>query len=115
MAEIETFPNSYPDREYEITHVNPEFTSVCPVTGLPDFATITVYYIPDALCIELKSLKYYYLAFRDRGIYFESCINQILDDLVEVCAPRYMKVTGEFNTRGGIHSIIEAEYEKSVE
>ncbi len=113
MAGIDTFPNKYPDRDYEITHVNPEFTSVCPMTGLPDFATITVYYIPDALCIELKSLKYYFLEFRNKGIYFESAINQILDDLVEVCAPRYMKVTGAFNTRGGIHSIITAEHVSS--
>jgi 7-cyano-7-deazaguanine reductase len=115
MPTIETFPNKYPDRDYEITHVNPEFTSVCPVTGLPDFATITVYYIPDQLCIELKSLKYYYLDFRNKGIFFESCVNQILDDLVEACKPRYMKVAGEFNTRGGIHSLIEAEYTPPME
>lgn len=115
MPTIETFPNKYPQRDYEITHVNPEFTSVCPVTGLPDFATITVYYIPDQLCIELKSLKYYYLDFRNKGIYFESCVNQILDDLVDVCRPRFMKVTGEFNTRGGIHSVIEAEYAQPME
>ena len=86
--------------------------SVCPVTGLPDFATITVYYIPDKLCIELKSLKYYYLDFRNKGIYFESCVNQILDDLVDACKPRYMMVSGKFNTRGGIHSLVEVEYEK---
>jgi len=110
MAKIETFPNKYPDREYEITHVNPEFTSVCPMTGLPDFATITVYYFPDTLCIELKSLKYYFLEFRNKGIFFETAVNNILDDLVSVCKPRYMQVTGEFNTRGGIHSIINAEY-----
>jgi 7-cyano-7-deazaguanine reductase len=110
MATIDTFPNKYPGRDYEITHVNPEFTSVCPVTGLPDFATITVHYIADELCIELKSLKYYFLDFRNKGIYFESAVNQILDDLVAVCAPRSMKVTGAFNTRGGIHSIITAEH-----
>ncbi|MBN1449200.1 MAG: NADPH-dependent 7-cyano-7-deazaguanine reductase QueF [Bacteroidetes bacterium] len=110
MPSIDTFPNTYPNRDYEITHVNPEFTSVCPVTGLPDFATITLYYIPDELCIELKSLKYYYLEFRNKGIYFESSVNEILDDLVEACKPRYMKITGEFNTRGGIHSIVETEY-----
>ena len=109
---VETFPNKYPARDYGITHVNPEFTSVCPMTGLPDFATITVYYIPDALCVELKSLKYYYLAFRNKGIFFETAVNEILDDLVGVCKPRYMKVMGAFNTRGGIHSIIEAEYTK---
>jgi len=110
MPTIETFPNSYPKRDYEITHVNPEFTSVCPVTGLPDFATITVYYVPDKLCIELKSLKYYYISYRDRGVYFESSVNEILDDLVAACKPRYMRVTGEFNTRGGIHSVVETEY-----
>ncbi len=110
MATIETFDNKYPNRNYGITHVNPEFTSVCPITGLPDFATITVYYIPDKLCIELKSLKYYYLEFRNKGIFFESSINEILDDLVGVCSPRYMKVTGKFNTRGGIYSVIEVEY-----
>jgi 7-cyano-7-deazaguanine reductase len=107
---IETFPNKYPQRDYTITHVNPEFTSVCPVTGLPDFATITVHYVADELCIELKSLKYYYLEFRNRGIFFESCVNQILDDLVAACRPRVMRVTGAFNTRGGIHSVIEVDY-----
>ncbi len=112
MATIDVFENKYPRRNYEITHVNPEFTSVCPMTGLPDFATITVHYIPDALCIELKSLKYYYLDFRNKGIYFETAVNEILDDLVGVCQPRYMKVSGRFNTRGGIHSIIEVEYTK---
>jgi 7-cyano-7-deazaguanine reductase len=81
------------------------------VTGLPDFATITVHYIADEPCIELKSLKYYYLEFRNRGIFFESCVNQILDDLVAACKPRAMRVTGEFNTRGGIHSVIEVDYE----
>lgn len=108
--DIEVFENLYPNRDYEITHVNPEFTSVCPKTGLPDFATITVHYIPDKLCIELKSLKYYYLSFRDRGIFFESCINEILDDLVSVCSPREMTVKGEFNTRGGIHSVVVVSY-----
>ncbi len=112
MAELVTFENKYPGRDYLITHVNPEFTSVCPVTGLPDFATITVQYIADVLCVELKSLKYYYLGFRNQGIFFESSVNQILDDLVAACSPRYMKVIGEFNTRGGIHSIIETEYMK---
>ncbi|MAT40534.1 MAG: NADPH-dependent 7-cyano-7-deazaguanine reductase QueF [Ectothiorhodospiraceae bacterium] len=112
MPNIETFNNPYPQRDYEITHVNPEFTSVCPKTGLPDFATITVYYIPDKTCIELKSLKYYYLEFRNKGIFFESSINEILDDLVAVCNPRFMRVTGEFNTRGGIHSTVKAEFRK---
>jgi 7-cyano-7-deazaguanine reductase len=109
-TKLETFANKYPRRDYRIRHVNPEFTSVCPMTGLPDFATITVDYVPDTLCIELKSLKYYFLSFRNKGIFFESAVNEILDDLVAACRPRAMKVTGEFNTRGGIHSIIEAEY-----
>ncbi|MBI5647509.1 MAG: NADPH-dependent 7-cyano-7-deazaguanine reductase QueF [Ignavibacteriae bacterium] len=108
---IEVFPNKYPNREYEIRHVNPEYTSVCPMTGLPDFATIEVWYVPDELCIELKSLKYYYLEFRNKGIFFETAVNQILDDLVNVCKPRRMKVTGTFNTRGGIYSVITAEYD----
>jgi 7-cyano-7-deazaguanine reductase len=112
MPELVTFENLYPGRDYVITHVNPEFTSVCPVTGLPDFATITVEYIADVLCVELKSLKYYYLGFRNEGIYFESSVNRILDDLVAACAPRYMKVTGAFNTRGGIHSVVVTEYVK---
>ena len=110
MPNIEVFPNQFPKRDYEITHVNPEFTSVCPMTGLPDFATITVHYIPDKLCIELKSLKYYYFEFRNKGIFFETAVNEILDHLVGVCQPRYMRVTGEFNTRGGIHSIVQAEH-----
>lgn len=109
---IETFPNKFPNRDYEVTHVNPEFTSVCPKTGLPDFATITVRYIPDKICVELKSLKYYYLAFRNKGIFFESAINEILDDLVTACKPRWMEVIGEFHTRGGIHSIVKAEHSK---
>ena len=112
MTDLVTFENKYPGRDYLITHVNPEFTSVCPVTGLPDFATITVQYIADTLCVELKSLKYYYLSFRNQGIYFESSVNQILDDLIAACSPRYMKVIGAFNTRGGIHSVVEVEYAK---
>ncbi len=108
---LEVFENAYPDRDYSIVHVAPEFTSVCPKTGQPDFATITLEYIPDQLCIELKSLKIYFNSFRNDGIYYESVTNKILDDLVEVCKPRYMNITAEFNVRGGISSIIEAEYE----
>ena len=85
---VETFNNPRPDREYTIVHTNPEFTSVCPMTGLPDFGTITVEYIPDKLCVELKSLKYYYLDYRNRGIFYEAATNQILDDLVEAMNPR---------------------------
>jgi 7-cyano-7-deazaguanine reductase len=108
---LEVFENAYPDRDYTVVHTAPEFTSVCPKTGQPDFATITIEYVPDKLCIELKSLKFYLNSFRNDGIYFESVTNKILDDLVEVCKPRYMFITAEFNTRGGISSIVEAEYE----
>jgi 7-cyano-7-deazaguanine reductase len=109
---IEVFENAYPGREYIVTHKAPEFTSLCPKTGQPDFATMIVEYIPDKLCIELKSLKLYFHSFRNDGIYFESVTNRILDDLVKACEPRYMRVTAEFNTRGGISSTVEVEYEK---
>jgi 7-cyano-7-deazaguanine reductase len=108
MSKIEVFDNQYPDRDYYITHVNEEYTSVCPKTGLPDFGTITIKYIPDRLCLELKALKYYFLAFRNAGIFYETVINQILDDLVTACQPRYMEVVGSFTTRGGMHSIVTA-------
>jgi len=108
---LETFVNEYQNRDYYIEHTFPEFTSVCPVTGQPDFATITLEYIPDELCVELKSLKIYFNSFRNDGIFYESVTNKILDDLVEVCKPRYMNITAEFNTRGGISSVIEAEYD----
>jgi len=108
MSKIEVFENQYPDRDYFITHVNEEFTSVCPKTGLPDFGIITINYIPDKLCLELKALKYYFLDFRDKGIFYEAVTNQILDDLVKECHPRYMEVIGEFTTRGGLHSTVEA-------
>jgi len=108
MAALEVFDNKYPDRDYLITHVNSEYTSVCPKTGLPDFGTITINYIPDKLCLELKALKYYFLEFRDKGIFYEAVINQILDDLVNACHPRYMEIIGEFSTRGGIQSRIKS-------
>ena len=108
---LETFENKYPNRDYTVTHIAPEFTSLCPKTGQPDFATIIVKYIPDELCVELKSLKFYLNSYRNDGIFFESVTNKILDDLVEVTKPRYMKITAKFNTRGGISSVIKAEYE----
>lgn len=108
---LETFENKYPDRDYTVTHTASEFTSLCPKTGQPDFAKITLEYIPDQLCVELKSYKFYLQSYRNDGIFFESVTNKILDDLVEVTKPRYMKITAEFNTRGGISSVIEAEYE----
>lgn len=108
---LETFENEHKDRNYKIIHKAPEFTSLCPKTAQPDFATIEIEYIPDELCIELKSLKLYLNSYRNDGVYFESVTNKILDDLVAVCKPRYMLVTAEFNVRGGISSIVEAEYE----
>jgi len=109
---IEVFENAYPGKDYTVMHKAPEFTSLCPKTGQPDFATITVEYIPDKLCIELKSLKLYFHSFRNDGIYFESVTNRILDDLVAACQPRFMHITAEFNTRGGISSVVETEYQK---
>ena len=108
---LETFENEFPNRDYTIIHTAPEFTSLCPKTGQPDFATIDIDYIADELCIELKSLKLYLNSYRSDGVFFESVTNKILEDLVKVCSPRYMLVTAEFNVRGGISSIIEAEYE----
>ena len=105
-----TFENEFPKRNYTIVHTAPEFTSLCPKTRQPDFATITLEYIPDRLCVELKSLKLYLNSYRNDGIFFESATNKILDDLVSVCKPRYMLVTADFNVRGGISSVIEAEY-----
>jgi 7-cyano-7-deazaguanine reductase len=110
--EIETFPNPNPSRDYEIEIVCPEFTSVCPKTGLPDFGEIRIAYVPDERCIELKALKYYLIGFRDRGIFYEQVTNEILDDLVAVCRPRRMVVTGDFTPRGGIKTVVTAKYEK---
>ncbi|MGD8780004.1 MAG: preQ(1) synthase [Ignavibacteria bacterium] len=112
---LETFENPNPDRDYIITHNAPEFTSLCPKTGQPDFATIILEYVPDEICVELKSYKFYLNSFRNDGIYFEAVTNRILDDLVEVCKPRWMRIIAEFNVRGGISSVIEAEYEKEVD
>ncbi|MBR5626779.1 MAG: NADPH-dependent 7-cyano-7-deazaguanine reductase QueF [Thermoguttaceae bacterium] len=107
---LEVFDNSYPDRDYKIIHVCPEFTSVCPKTGQPDYGTLTFEFIPDKKCVELKSLKIYLQHFRNEGIFYENVTNRILDDLVAVLAPRWMKLTAEFTPRGGIHSVIVAEY-----
>ena len=107
---LETFENQYPERDYRVTHSAPEFTSLCPKTRQPDFAVIVIEYIPEKLCVELKSLKVYLNSYRNDGIFFESVTNKILDDLVKVCKPRYMVVTAEFNVRGGISSTVEAEY-----
>ena len=112
-ATLETFPSPRPDREFEIAISCPEFTSVCPKTGLPDFGEIRISYVPDDRCIELKALKYYMLDFRNRGIFYEAVTNQILDDLVAVCAPQRMTVVGDFSARGGITTTVTATYEKS--
>ncbi|MHC4931619.1 MAG: preQ(1) synthase [Planctomycetota bacterium] len=105
---IETFPNPKPERDYTIEIVCPEFTSVCPKTGLPDFGTITIRYVPDSTCLELKALKYYLLGFRDQGIFYEAVVNEILDNLKEACAPRSMEVEGAFTARGGITTTVIA-------
>lgn len=109
MSVLETFPNPAPHRPYVITHTFPEFTSVCPKTGLPDFATINLDYIPGETCIELKSLKYYYFSFRDQGIFYEAVTNRLLDELSAACNPKWMRITATFNVRGGIASVIVAE------
>jgi 7-cyano-7-deazaguanine reductase len=107
---LETFPNPRPERDYEISITCPEFTSVCPKTGLPDFGTIRITYTPDTKCVELKSLKYYLIEFRNRGIFYEAVTNQILDDLVELLSPRRMTVVGDFSARGGITTTVTATY-----
>jgi 7-cyano-7-deazaguanine reductase len=107
---LETFPNPNPERDYEIVMEAPEFTCVCPKTGQPDFATIRLRYVPDARCVELKSLKLYLWSFRDEGAFHEAVTNQILDDLVAAVAPRSMQVEGDFNVRGGIHTVVRVAY-----
>jgi 7-cyano-7-deazaguanine reductase len=108
LPEIECWPNQFPG--YEITITIPEYTAVCPKTGLPDFGTITVHYQPDQACLELKSLKSYILAYRDVGIFYENAVNRILKDIVKACHPKWANVKGEFNARGGMLSVIEARY-----
>ena len=110
---LETFPNPKPSRDYEIEIRCPEFTSVCPKTGLPDFGEIIIEYVPDQLCLELKALKYYFVEFRNKGIFYEAVTNQILDDLVGACSPRRMTVTGDFSVRGGISTTVTATYIKT--
>lgn len=110
MVELEVFPNPKPDRLYVITHVNHEFTSVCPKTGLPDFGEITIEYVPGEVCLELKALKYYFLDYRNKGIFYEAVANKILDDLVSACSPRRMKIMTRWGVRGGMTSTITAEH-----
>lgn len=109
---LETFDNPFPNRDYEIETVCPEFTSVCPKTGQPDFGTLTLIYIPDKLCYELKSLKLYLQQYRNHGAFYEAVTNMILDDLVAVTQPRWMKLTGAFTPRGGIRTTVTVEFRK---
>lgn len=108
LPEIHTFPNQFPD--YEITIEVPEYTSVCPKTGLPDFGKLTIWYIPNKKVIELKSLKMYILAYRNLGIFYENAVNRILEDIVRACRPKKAFVRGEFTPRGGLRSTVEARY-----
>ena len=109
---LDTFPNRYPGRSYDIVINCPEFTSVCPKTGLPDFGTIIIEYVPDKLCIELKSFKYYLLAYRNQGMFYENVVNKILDDLVKALKPKKITVTGSFTARGGINTSVIAKHLK---
>ena len=108
--QLETFPNPEPGRDNEIRFSCPEFTCLCPRTGQPDFAEFTIRYVPDTLCVELKSLKLYLWSFRDEGHFHEAVTNRILDDLVAATRPRRMKVVGDFRVRGGIHTVVTAEF-----
>jgi 7-cyano-7-deazaguanine reductase len=109
--QLETFANQHPGRDYEIEIVCPEFTSVCPKTGQPDFGTITYTYTPDQKCVELKSLKLYLQRFRNQGIFYEHVVNRLLDDFVKACQPRRAKVVGAFTPRGGITTTITCVHE----
>ena len=109
---LQRVPNTHVDRDYEIDHVVPEFTCVCPITRQPDFATIRIRYVPDRWLVELKSLKLYMWAYRNEGAFHEAVTNRILDDLVRMLAPRRMEVVGDWNVRGGIKTIVTVRYEK---
>jgi len=113
--ELKTFPNPEPGPDYQIELTCPEFTCLCPRTGQPDFATFTLTYIPDRLCIELKSLKLYLWSFRNEGHFHEAVTNRIMDDLIKACQPRSMKLVGDFFVRGGIHAVITASYRANEE
>ena len=115
VATVDTFPNPHSERNYEIAIRCPEFTSICPKTGLPDFGEIRITYVADQLCVELKALKYYLIEYRNRGIFYEAATNQILDDLVAACRPRRMTVVGNFSVRGGITTSVTAIYDPSGE
>ena len=110
---IDVWKNKYQDRDYVVDLTTDEFTCICPKTGLPDFATINIYYKPDKTCIELKSFKYYLVFYRDVGIFHEHLVNKILDDVVKACQPRWIKVEVVMGTRGGIQTTVTAEYSQS--
>lgn len=110
--QLETFKNATPERDYTIRIESPEFTCLCPKTGQPDFATIRLEYVPDQRCVELKSFKLYIWSYRDEGAFHEKVTNTILNDLVEACDPRFMRVTGIFNVRGGVYTTVVAEHRK---
>ena len=110
--QLEVFENLFPNRDYEIETICPEFTSLCPKTGQPDFGTLTITYIPDKLCYELKSLKLYLQQYRNHGAFYEHVTNTILDDLVAVTKPRWAKIIGAFTPRGGIRTNVTVEYRK---
>ncbi|MDP2912132.1 MAG: preQ(1) synthase [Candidatus Omnitrophota bacterium] len=110
--DIEIWENQYSDKEYTITLENPEFTCVCPKTGLPDFANVTIQYKPAKFCVELKSFKMYLLFYRDVGIFHEHIVNKIIEDFVKACNPKWAYISGEFNTRGGIYTTVSAEYKR---
>ena len=112
IVEIETFPNPFPGRDYNIDMECPEFTCLCPKTGQPDFGILDISYIPDKLCIELKSLKIYLTSYRNEGGFHEKVVNIILDDLVSACKPKKMKIVGDFNVRGGIHTTVTVEHNR---
>lgn len=107
---LETFENPQPDRDYTIRIDTPEFTCLCPLTGQPDFATIQLEYIPDQSCLELKSLKLYFWSYRNQGAFHEAVTNQILSDLVAAVSPRFMRVSADFNVRGGVYTQVIAEH-----
>ena len=109
---LETFPNPNPERDYTIRMRIPEFTCLCPKTGQPDFATLNLEYVPDAKCVELKSLKLYIWSYRDQGAFHEAVTNRILDDLVRLLEPRFIRLRGEFNVRGGIYTTVVAEHKQ---
>ncbi len=113
--QIDTWTNQYSGKEYTVEITIPEFTCVCPKTGLPDFATIAIHYVPDERCVELKSLKEYIVFYRNVGIFHEHAVNKILEDFVRACAPRSVEVSGDFNIRGGIKTVVKANYERDAQ